>query len=538
MDGSTARSARASTGSRWFWSLFALALLVFSGVYSYLAPFGIWVNQIFGQPAWYELDPGSFYVTTAHQLRWGEAPLWVGHPGAPLMLLLLGIQKAYYAVASPEGLSFGGFTARHLPTVYWLSKLAITMAHLASFRALFCFARQLAGSSAAALFATLGYATSLPVLYYLSRIAVEPLMMLCFFTAFLATWRYEKLATQRRVGPAFVFAALAAIAAVTGAITKLNFLGPLPFFLGLYLLAAGRWSAAGDAIGSSTRAGACAVFVAVGGALALFSTQLIDWPRFLGFWDNIANAAHPPAHWPLTRLLPAATPSGVFLLSELAFAGLGVAGWVLWLRRHHGRRSRVLWVSAYAGYGLLLFAYRIAVGGGFGPFNYFALSNGVFAVFFGDLTARGLRRLSLPCTGWRGALLGLAWAGLLHAGGIFAVVDSRRHDAEIYARGRPLYDLIAGLGPSDRLGIDAAIAALPTFRDRLFAVHAVPFRDWEVRVPPAELQTAFEALFTPVDPKTLAADARWLNVPKLGTRIVVLQGSEQPRESPDPQPRR
>jgi hypothetical protein len=51
--------------------MLAAAFLLFSGINSYLAPFGIWRNRIFGLPAWAEQDPGAAYVDAAHQLTWG-----------------------------------------------------------------------------------------------------------------------------------------------------------------------------------------------------------------------------------------------------------------------------------------------------------------------------------------------------------------------------------------------------------------------------------------------------------------------------------
>src|SRR5215470_1777430 len=123
--------------------IFAVGCLLFSGVYSYLAPYGWWSNYIFGRPAWGEHDPACFYVEAAHQLAWGEAPLFLGHPGSTLVLLLLGVQRTYYALGPSDGLSFTQFTARNLPTVFLLSKLLMTRLHLVSFVALFAYAKKL-----------------------------------------------------------------------------------------------------------------------------------------------------------------------------------------------------------------------------------------------------------------------------------------------------------------------------------------------------------------------------------------------------------
>src|SRR5262245_45980855 len=152
----------------------AAALFAFSALMSAGAPLGSWPNRIFGEPAWYELDPGSFYVTAAHELTFGTPALFLGHPGTPLLLLLEGVQQGLYALAAEPGLSYTAFTARNLPGVIVASKLLVTVLHLVSFAFLFAFARKLLRDELAAWCACLGYATSLPALYYVSRISVEP----------------------------------------------------------------------------------------------------------------------------------------------------------------------------------------------------------------------------------------------------------------------------------------------------------------------------------------------------------------------------
>jgi hypothetical protein len=503
-------------GSRLASLVFALVLLVFAGVSSRLAPFGAWENRIFGHAAWYELDPGSYYVAAAHELAWGEPPLYVGHPGTPWMLVLLAIQQGYHALAAPEGQGFTAFTARHLPQVFLLSKLAATLLHLASFAALFAFARALGTSPAAARLAVLGHATSLPIFYYLTRVSPEPLLLLCFFGAFLALWRAQEHADAGHEPRALVFAALAGAAAVTGAFCKLNLLGPLPFFLLLPLLARPR-----------TRA-AAAVFAAVAGVLALLYSQLVDWPHFFDYWGRVAEAVQPPAGGGLARWLPAATAYGAFPLAESGFVALGAAGLFRCLRRGAGRRARVLLVSLYAAYGALLFAYRVALAGGFLPFNYFVLTGAVLAVFFGDLGARAVTRLGLPPGEGRGLAAAAAGVVLLHAAGLFAVVDSRRYDAQRFADKRPVYELIARLAPDERLGIDAPRYDAARLAPRLFELHAIPPLLLGAGDRPSRLREAFEALFVPVDPAAFAANARRLRIPALGGEVAIVRSSTEP----------
>jgi hypothetical protein len=513
------RTSRTSERADWVvGSALALALLAFSCVFSALAPLGVWQNQLFGGPAWGEFDPGSFYVGAAHDLARGETPRFVGHPGTPLLLLLHVIQKAYYASAAPTGLSFSEFTARHLPTVFWLSKLAMTLLHLVSLRLLFLFARGLLGNPDAALFATFGYATSLPVLYYLSRISVEPLMMICFFGAFIATWRYEELARAGQTRPALGYVALAAAAAATGAVAKLHFMGPLPFFLAVYVLLRGR---RGDPrIPRRTRILASLGLLAVSGALVLGYSQWINWRAFIMIWRTIASgAALKAGTWKLAPF----SPQCAFLLCELPFVALGIAGCVLFLRRNVALRSRAAWTSAYAGFALLFFAERVILERSFLPFHYFFLPLAWVAVFFGDLAQRGLARVAPSLRGTPAALAGLAFAAVVHGVALSAVVDSRRIDAARFEPDRRAWNLIAGITPGQRIAFAGGGSAPDLER-----LHTIPV----TFMPSSRLVHEFSALFVPIDPIRLEADAQRVLVPALRAEVTVVDVDEAPGARP------
>src|SRR5262245_1634616 len=171
----------------------AALLLAFSAVMTARAPFGAWWNRIFGDPVGYEFDPGGFYVAAAHDLALARPALYVGDPGTPLLVSLHGVQRGLHALIGGEGLGFTPFAVRNLPAVFVASKLLSTVLRLVRVALLFAFARRLLRDELAAWCACLGYATSLPFLYYVSRISVEPLMMICLFGAFLALWRWEDL---------------------------------------------------------------------------------------------------------------------------------------------------------------------------------------------------------------------------------------------------------------------------------------------------------------------------------------------------------
>jgi hypothetical protein len=507
--------------------LLAASYLIFSAVFSHLAPLGSWMNEIFGVPAWSESDPGGPYVDAAHQLVWGDGQLFEGHPGTVLVLLLSGLQHTYYALAgSGAGFSFTEFTARNLPTVFVLSKLMMTILHLLACFVCFVFAKSLLRDERAAALATFGYATSLPVGYYLSRISVEPLVVICFALSLLAIWRYQALALGGRLGSALGLAALSAAAAVSGTVTKFNFLAPLLPFLAFYVVLGGRGETSGPLVAWRTRALALLTVTATAVGLGLFYSQLIDWEGFFRLWTMFTQ---PNTRPPLTlrTLLPGFTARGAFLLCELVYIILGLAGMFAFLRGNSEQRTRGLWVSAWGGWGLLLFGYRIKLHGTLLPFHYFHLSNIVFAVFFGYALTRALRRLHLPTAGWRAAVYGLLGVALIHAATFLTVVDSRRRDAALYEPSREIHRVIAELGPGQRLACIRCARhrkGAPAAIERLFPLSSV---GWTTGLRPeasSRLASEFQSLFVPVKAADLDPGAERIRVTALGTEVVVLEG--------------
>ncbi|MEQ1919151.1 MAG: hypothetical protein ABL955_08135, partial [Elusimicrobiota bacterium] len=291
------------------------AYLLFSAAMSALAPCGSWDNVVFGAKLWNEGDPGGYYMVSAHELYSSHGRLlYPGHPGLTLQILLHAIQAGYYALFAPPGAGFSAFIAAHLARLFLLSKIAMTAIHLLSFGLFLAFARRLLNDERTALIAAFGYATSLPVAYYLSRVSVEPLMIVCFLVTFLALWKHED-------GGSPSWAALAGFAAASGLATKFHLLWPLPL-IGLAMLRR-------RPKGALWFSGAAAL------ALALYST-LLDWRDFFSYWQVSAVLSGSPIHhtvfgiprMPLANWLPGATRSGLFLLCEgplLATAIYGLA---------------------------------------------------------------------------------------------------------------------------------------------------------------------------------------------------------------------
>ncbi len=405
-----------SRGERGLLALCAVYLLFSAGM-SALAPCGSWDNVVFGAKLWNEGDPGGYYIPSAHELYSSHGRLlYPGHPGLTLQIILHAIQAGYFVLRAPAGADFSAFIAARLPFVFLLSKVAMTLVHLASFGLFLAFARRLLKNERAALFAAFGYATCWPVAYYLSRISVEPLMVAAFLGTFLAVWRYED-------GGRPAWAALAGFAAVSGLATKFHLLWPLPL-IGLAML-------------RRRPKGLRAFAAAAALSFALYSA-LLDWKDFFAYWEVPAVVAGGPlrrtllglARMPLANWLPGPTRSGLFLLCEGPLLAAAVYGLVRFLRRRDAERARIKWPAALAGYTVLIWAYRsAAVSGDFHGFHYLFPFMLIAAVFFGEGSQALLARA--PDSGR------VLWLVLIHAVTLRAALDTRVKDAAFYRRERP-----------------------------------------------------------------------------------------------------
>jgi hypothetical protein len=507
---------------RFGWAaLLAVACLAFSAHYSRLAPCGVWGNDIFGEQAWKEADPGGFYFAAAHELAWGESPLFVGHPGATLLPLLYAVQAGLYRLWAEDGVAFTRFTAQHLPAAFLASKLLMTGLQLLSFVALYGLARALLRDPRAAALATLGYATCLPVLYYLSRISVEPIQIGCFAAAFLATFRYEDCAREGRLVAALAWSGGAAALAVSSAMSKLAFGGPLPFLLALQIAAGCGRSGPGGPIAWRVRWQALGAFAAAGlVALGVYS-QIIDWPHFVAAWRSISRRSLSDG-WRLADWAPGLGATRIYLASELGFLAVAALGFGLFLRDRVAERRRALWLAAYGVYGLLLFAYRVALEGNFRPFHYSFLLQATAAVFFGHASLVGWRRLRRDRPGGLpGPVAAVLWLALLHGVAAAAVIDSRRHDALEFEARRPVFPLVEGLAPGERLGVVQRRWGREALDRRLVLLHGfdfpIPFHPRAAR-----LATEFESFFAIQRPVRVPAATPRAFVPILGANVVLL----------------
>jgi hypothetical protein len=452
----------------------AAAAFLYSAVYSVLAPCGVWDNLLFGVPMWTEADPAGYYLVSAHQLyAFHGRLLYPGHPGLPLQILLNALQWLYYGLAAPAGQGFTAFVAKNFAQVYFYSKMTATALHAASFGLLYAFARKLLGGrERAALFAVFGYATSLPVVYYVSRVSVEPLMIVFFLGSFLCVWR--SLEETRSPGRSALWAAAAGAASIAGLTTKFHLLWPLPALCFAHLVFGDEppWKRSSGRLRAS-RAPAAAFAAAALAALAL-SALLLDWRDFFAYWavggmdggtvgSGLAGlvarqagvlaaivrgaAAMPAANW-----LPGETKSGAYFLCELPMLAAAAWGAVLLFRRGAARAGRWFWPCAAVAYTVLIWAYRcLGVSGDFHGFHYLFVLTALAAVPFGAASDALFERRRW--TGSEEACAGLALVLLVHAFALCGAVGSRSADAASYRRTRAFAAALAGTREGERVAL-------------------------------------------------------------------------------------
>jgi len=445
--------------------------LAFGAVWSARAPCGAMPDAVFGNLMWSHSDPAGFYIASAHELySFGGRLLYPGHPGLPMQLLLHALQSAYFRLFASPGVEFTSFIAKNIVQVFFLSKLCAIAAHLISFRLMLSFARGLLQSERAAMIAVLAYATSLPVVYYLTRVSVEPFMACFFLATFLLLWSCEENLTAGRRGRAYGAAALAGAAAVSALSTKFHLLWPLPV-IGLLSFVVRR--------PGKRRPRAAAVFC-LSALLALAcSSRLLDWKDFFAFWDVagmdssspfaklyglaarqaglLSGLARDAAKIPFRDWLPLPTKSGLFFFCELPFAAIAAYGALFEARRPGAHAGRWLWPAAAAGYTAVIWLYRCISGSGdFSSFHYLfvcmLIASVLFARAFEDLLAR------LPSRFIGKAAAAALCLAILRQPVLWAARSAYVNDVEQYSRIRAFGEALALTRDGERVAVLGAPA--------------------------------------------------------------------------------
>lgn len=516
----------------WAWGLAGL-VVVASALFSFGAPCGIWTNRALGQPFWLENDPGGWYLESAHELAPGVAPLFPGHPGTPLQLALWGVQHLGHALFAAPGSDPATWVAQHLAAVGTACKVVVALCHLATWLLLALVAQRLLRDRTAALVAALLYASSFPVLFYLSRLSVEPFAIGCLLATLLAAWRARDglVAGQRSL--ALGHAAVAGVASVLGLFSKFVLCLPLPLVGLACALLPPRQP---QPISNRLRVELAAVFVASALASSLLLSQWVDWGQFFGLWREVIEneATRAPAlaaasglttegqpllgalrriaGFPIRSYLPGATDAAwnsVFLACEWLLLIAATVGAVRLVRCDRAARRELLWPG-------LLVAWSIP----------FWLVNWAFHYLFvlvciGAVTAASLLTLPRPqrLAGWSGNRLLAALGGallLVHGLAIYAAIDSRLDDVRAFSAAyRPYHRALALADPA------APVAVIyrgdPPQLPLLSGLSPLSMYSRQ----PSRLAAAFASWFWLVDASTSTPEELERELRARGVRVVV-----------------
>lgn len=472
--------------TKFVFAAIVVALYLLGGALSsVLAPFGWYTNYVYNSPIWADLDPGYWYMAGSHNTLHGSL-IFAGHPGLPLRFLLYGLQEINVAISSPGPLTdseFSAFTARSLGRVFTIARMLMVFLNLGSFYLLFHFSRCLTRSDRSATIAVLLYASSWPVLFYATRVATEPLMVICFLGTFLSAWKCGSLVAGSSPKAA-AYAFLAALAAVSGFFTKVHFHLALPLWA-LPPLLGTRIARGGVVVGSRQRRLVAGVYLVSAFVLAAGYAWFMDWNEFLRIWSKAADSqgviGEVSGNSPDLRLLERAgsmaaamgqalddgflskalsgrTGEGIFLYCEWALLLLGALGCVELAARSRAMRGRILWLALYTLVSLPLIAYRFVLNPT--SFHYLFLPVVLASVFTGSLLDRGLAAFH----GWRErhwleCSTAVVAVGLLHLGAVHAAMNSKANDIVNYRLNwRPLIEGLKGVSLTQRVGVITDVA--------------------------------------------------------------------------------
>jgi len=460
-----------------FWCVFFGLYFGYLAVVNWLAPAGYWINTVFGSDFWFETDPGGAYLASAIQLFESKHQYYFGHPGVTLHLILYIVVKCYYYVASfwNGDIPFYNFAARNLSMIFFISKLCLSLFHFISFYLVYRFALKILQNDRASIIATLAYASSFPVLYFLTRISPEPIMVVFFLLSFLFIWEYHDRAARGEIKMGLMYVSLSAVSAVLGFFTKLQLLGVLPIYILIYLLAGGlsRKNIFQKKFKKSILS--AGIYIISGAFTAFFCNMFVDWNKFfqtssdfaLGLIDTGSLSLMPVSIFDrgififracIPRFLnefikPIFFGQGDmqghifwFTLSEFLFFLVALIGIVLYFRCSKAR-SRAIWSLLYGVLTFFVWIYRLS-------FHYLFILMPVAAVFFGYAADIFLDRFSFVYPGRLKLARILLVVLAVHFIAIMANVNSKMYDVKQYNEGpSQVYKAMAMLNSDEHIAL-------------------------------------------------------------------------------------
>ena len=446
-----------------FFATMTIIYMLFSCISAYLAPLGYWRNQMLGVVFYNESDPAGIYVANAITFFDRPSAYCAGHPGTPLELLLHLLILSYYGVSSVFGYDgpYYEFCAVNIHRIFFLAKVTMTALHLCSFFVLYKFADRILKDRSASVLSVLGYATSMPVLYYLTRVSVEPLIVIFFLLAFLGFWYYEDSIAQNNFKKGFKWLVVVGLATASGFFTKLHLLALLPLFMLLLVLHSGIKKRLGF-LTILSGLGVLATSTAVCGTL--WSLK-VDWRKLYHTWVDYAPAKQGIAatgtiNFTMIQIeaylnnivgyfvvlfnkLFSYSREGLYAVSELFFFVIAVIGVKLFYRRH-----RLYKVSSPLFKAVLMLPVIIYTS----SFHYLFVYQAIAAVFFGYAMLIIIRRLAFEHFKHLCIPAAFFTVILLHSAAIYMAVESKIHDIIVYQRNvKPYYQALDLRGNNDKI---------------------------------------------------------------------------------------
>lgn len=435
---------------------------------TFRAPGGMFLNVYGGTVGmWYDNDPGSWYIATAHELG-RKPPVYPGHPGIPMVLGLAGIQKAVASFA-PDAFTYSEAVAANIFYVQVLSRLMCMLVFVAAALVLRKIVVLMFGSRFAGALASLLFFTSFFSLYYMNRVSPEGCALLFFLLTFLFLLHaHRNNGRPVRLG-AYAFAAC--FASVCAFYAKLHLMAGFPFFVAC-LLVAGFIRTLRSRDYAVLLLASCAGFFSAW----LWLDRYMDWSAFNTVWRIGSESSTAMPVWSLyyhkavaicgklftfmgqlslQDLLPMTDQSRTFSAFGSGLALLFVASF-LWKPVRSNRFFLAL--CLYVAFTVAIFFYRgfsmvdfdIEITKSFGGFHYllpFFAAASIAAAFVidrivrknddGTPAGRGLPAFLLVC--------------LLNVNGFLAVMDMHLHRVRSNAAALPLYGMLSRLEPHETI---------------------------------------------------------------------------------------
>ncbi|NPV86353.1 MAG: hypothetical protein HPY45_10145 [Anaerolineae bacterium] len=469
-----------------FWPVFSFLIVAAAGISKALAPTGSWVTRILGAEFWYTNDPeGAYFGSAMHLFGPERYPPFAGHPGLPLQLLLYVCSRVFYGANVFRGatVSVDEFIARHQSDFFVFCSSVLGFILVLGLYLLYLLTLDLTASKTTARLSSVAYATSFPVLFFISRISVEYLMVLFYLGALLAVWRAEREAGLKNYRRAFIYIILASLSAVSALFTKIQILGLFPAYLIMQIVF--DRSCDDTKVPMKMRGIGVALFVVFALFFSWLFVQKVDVNSFSAYWVTYGGLEHADSLGLMGKLsfvlrsgldnFSTFLCQNLFLecvlgniwciskvasLSEYAYFVMAAIGLVLYLRNKPRHRSRTIWLLGYLLVTMPILFYRLV-------FHYWFIHLVVAAVFVGyavNVLFSSLFRFFK----WKIDVFPVALAGVLvvHLMAILFFVDGKYFDTQYYRKHVSPYKMVvSSLGESEKFGLlyDGRVSSPSTF---------------------------------------------------------------------------